>query len=170
MQHLKPYRSRDIRALGLSEQDGWRLKRYAIIADGRELDEKAVEAATQAAFLRLPMAGSLIDGQYNHGVGFQIFHFAEDIPLVSPVYYWKWGSVLFNAHQMRSYSDSPYQIVDGVRDVVGCIWEMEVVAFEVRAWRDLVLSESSATEAEVTRYLGTAASREAGRRPDVPVF
>lgn len=161
MHHLAPFQRREIRALELARTDGWRLKRYAIVADSRVFDPSAVEAATQAAFDRLPPAGTLDDANGNHGVGLQIFHFADEIPLVSPVFYWKWGSVLFNSHQMRSYSESPYKIVDGVREVVGCIWEMELVDFEVRAWRDMVLAGGADPGARVARYLDCLAS-EAG--------
>lgn len=159
MQHFKTFQDRTVRALDISERDSWRLKRYAIIAAHREYDTGGVMAATDAAFARLPKAGTLQDAQSNHGIGFQIIHFAEDIPLVSPVFYWTWGSVLFNAHQMRSYRQAPYEIVDGVRDVVGCIWEMQLVAFEVRAWRDTVLSGHGEAETNVAKYL-TMQSRE----------
>ena len=158
MQHLEPYRRRDIRHLEQVDCNGWRLKRYAIIADGRAFDPLVVEAATAAALERLPKAGTLTDGQDNHGIGVQIFHFAEQIPLVSPVFYWKWGSVLFNAHQVRSYSTSPYKIVDGVREVVGCIWEMELVSFEVQAWRNIVLGGDADPNDRVERYLNASAA------------
>ena len=160
MQHLEPYQHREIRQLNLADSDGWRLKRYAIVADDRTLDPLAVDAATQGAFERLPKARTLSDAQSNHGIGFQIFHFSEQIPLVSPVFYWKWGSVLFNAHQMRSYSDNPYKIVDGVRDIVGCIWEMELVNFEVQAWRDIVLREGADPDARVAQYLKANAASQ----------
>lgn len=160
MQHLERYQRREVRKLALAENKGWRLKRYAIVADGRTLDPLAIDAATQGALERLPKAGMLLDAEENHGIGFQIFHFAEQIPLVSPVFYWKSGSVLFNAHQMRSYSDTPYKIEDGVRDVVGCIWEMELVNFEVQAWRDTVLREGTDPENRIATYLKANAASQ----------
>lgn len=153
MKHVQPFRSRKVQSLGLAAQDGWRIKRYAIVADNRALNPQGVAAATEAAFARLPKAGPLEDGQGNHGVGFQILHFSEEIPLVSPVFYWQWGSVLFNAHQMRSYTESPYEVVDGVAEVVGCVWEMELVAFESAAWRENVLTSGADIATRVERYL-----------------
>lgn len=153
MQHLERYRTRETRVLGLANGNGWRLKRYVIVAPDRRFDATAVEAATKAALVRLPPAGTLDDADSNHGIGVQIFHFAEQVPLTSHVFYWKWGSVLFNSHQMRSYSEEPYEIVDGVSDVVGCVWEMELVNFEVQAWRDIVLSGGANPVSSVAQYL-----------------
>jgi hypothetical protein len=69
------------------------LKGYAILADGSALDEAISRAAAEEALRRLPRAGSLKDETGNQGVGFQIVHFAE-VAIVSPVFYWQWGSVL----------------------------------------------------------------------------
>lgn len=158
MHHLAPFRRRKISALDPARGEGWHLKRYAILAESRVFDPAAVDVATQAALKRLPPAGALNDADNNHGVGVQLFHFSEEIPLVSPVFYWRWGSVLFNAHQLRSYSETPYEIVDGVRDVVGCIWEMELVSFEVRSWRDIVLTEGAEPAKRIEQYLAAHAS------------
>lgn len=160
MDHFSPFEKRDIQVIGMSRSSGWRLKRYAIIAKNRALNENAIALATDAAFERLPPAGTLENSAGNHGVGFQIFHFSEQIPLVSPVFYWKWGSVLSNAHQMRSYDNSSYKIVDGAEDVVGCIWEMEIVTFEVQLWRDVVLGPNSGYAADIDRYLSVAFERQ----------
>lgn len=153
---FKPFKPRVVHPLSLSRQHGWRLKRYRIMADNRTEDEAAIAAATAAAFARLPTAGRLEDADGNHGVGFQIFHFSEEIPLVSPVFYWTRGSVLSHPMQMRSYSEAPYEIVDGVPDVVGCIWEMEIVTYEITAWRNIVLADGVDVSARVERYLRAA--------------
>ncbi|MEM9348649.1 MAG: hypothetical protein AAGA47_00175 [Pseudomonadota bacterium] len=153
--HLAPYKHRQTHNLSLASGKGWQLKRYAIVAKGRVLSETAVKAATNAAFDRLPEAGTLDKPEGNHGIGFQLFHFSEQIPLVSPVFYWMWGSVLSNALQMRSYSEAPYKLVDGVAEVVGCIWEMEIVQHEINAWRDLVLNDGQEPQQRVRAYLSS---------------
>lgn len=51
----------------------------------------------------------------------------------SPVFYWQWGSVLANLDQTRASWEEPTVFGDGIKEVVGCIWEMDVVSFE--NWR-----------------------------------
>lgn len=79
MGHLDPFRARTVLPLDLEHSAGWQLKRYAILADGRTFSDEIAAAATAAAFDRLPLAGTLGDADGNHGVGFQLIHFAENI-------------------------------------------------------------------------------------------
>ena len=83
--HLAPFEARAVVALPLEARDGWQMKRYAIVAQGRTLSDDVVAAATAEGFRRLPAPGVLEDGSGNHGVGFQIIHFAETA-VVSPVF------------------------------------------------------------------------------------
>ncbi|APX13526.1 hypothetical protein [Tateyamaria omphalii] len=86
MSHLDPYVAREVLTLPAMQQDGWCLKRYAIVAEGRALSQAVVEAASAEALHRLPPPGTLEDSDGNHGVGFQIIHFAETA-VISPVFY-----------------------------------------------------------------------------------
>lgn len=169
MEHFKPFERREVSALSVFHKAGWRLKRYTIRAPNRSLDDAAVAAASDAALARLPTAGGLGDAEGNHGVGFQIFHFSEQIPLVSPMFYWKWGSVLSNAHQIRSYSDTPYALVDGAGEVIGCLWEMEIVAQEIRAWRDTMLAPGGHPSDRLRDYLATSWAAPPDPVPPGPV-
>lgn len=101
MNHLQPFSSRRVLQLPAGEAKNWKLKRYGIVANDREYDSTAAVLALDAAVERLPVAGRLDDSEGNHGVGFQIVHFAE-VAIVSPVFYWMWGSVLANTSQMRA--------------------------------------------------------------------
>ncbi|HAV59431.1 hypothetical protein [uncultured Planktomarina sp.] len=138
MSYLETFRPRNVLALPLAKQGDWRLKRYAILADGKNFDQAVASSATAEAINRLPKAGDLSDEATNHGVGFQIIHFAE-VAVVSPVFLWQWGSVLANIDQLRSPWENPTSFDDGKAEVIGCIWEMEIVCFEVQAWRDTIL-------------------------------
>ena len=106
MKHLMPFEPRTVLSLPVAERDGWRLKQYAVVSDGRAHDQKVHSAAFDAAMRQLPDAGALADADGNHGIGFQIVHFAE-VAVVSPVFYWQWGSVLANVDQMRAPWNSP---------------------------------------------------------------
>lgn len=152
MNHLQPFQSRKVSALPLATQNGWRLKRYAIFADGRDFDEEVASSATSEAISRLPQVGEIGDDSSNHGVGFQIIHFAE-VAVVSPVFFWQWGSVLAQSHQLRASWETPTSFGDGVEEVVGCVWEMEVICFEVNAWKNTVLCNMGTPTERVAKYL-----------------
>ena len=101
MNHLQPYTDRKVLVLPLAEVNGWKLKRYAILANDKTFDPIAASSSLDAAIERLPAAGNLEDPGGNHGIGIQLVHFAE-AAVVSPVFYWVWGSVLANTHQMSA--------------------------------------------------------------------
>ncbi len=152
MDHLQSFRSRPVEALPVFQSSGWTLKRYAIFADGRSFDDAVALAASSEALRRLPKAGNLSDSDGNHGIGFQIIHFAQ-IAVVSPVFYWRWGSVLANIDQLRASWDAPTKFGDGVSDVVGCIWEMEIGQFEIEAWKATFLSPTGTPEERLSDYI-----------------
>ena len=152
MKHLQPFRPRPVQTLSLFQQDGWRLKQYAILAEAREFDQRVASAASEAAIKALPRAGKLEQEDGNHGVGFQIVHFAE-VAVVSPVFYWQWGSVLANLPQMRAPWEKPTEFAEGVTEVAGCVWEMQIVQFEVDAWIDTLLAGSGDPDKNLGSYL-----------------
>jgi len=152
LQHFQSYQSRTTRVLPTIQTNGWDLKRYAILAKNRHYVPEITSSALDAAILRLPAAGKLGDTDGNHGIGFQIVHFAE-AAVVSPVFYWMWGSVLSNVTQMRADWGEPSSFTTGVSEVVGCVWEMEIVNFEIQAWKETMLSESGSASEKLSRYL-----------------
>ena len=159
MNSLQPYRPRPVVILPSLERKGWYLKRYAILADGRAFDEAIATAAAEAAFSRLPKAGSLDDETGNHGVAFQLVHLAE-VAVISPVFYWQWGSVLAHVDQMRASWEAPTEFGDGVKEVVGCIWEMNIVRFEVEAWTTELLDGAKSAADGLAAYLRQHASSD----------
>ena len=152
LEHLKPFKEREVLRLESANTSGWQLKRYAILADGRAFDAEVAAAATAEALKRLPKAGSLTDAAGNHGIGFQIIHFAETA-VVSPVFYWQWGSVLAQPFQIKAYWDEPTVFKDGVDEIVGCIWEMNIVRDEVKAWTETMLGRSQNPLEQLPDYL-----------------
>lgn len=162
MNNLQPYRPRPVLALPAIENSGWYLKRYAILADGRSFDDTIATAAAEEALRRLPEPGSLNDEEGNQGVAFQIVHFAQ-VAVVSPVFYWQWGSVLAHLDQMRASWDAPTEFRDGVKEVVGCIWEMNIVQFEVGAWATQLLDGGKSTEDGLAAYLRQYAASDANK-------
>lgn len=153
MTHLAPFQARDVLALAPVTAKGWTLKRYAILAEGRDYDEAVATAATDAALARLPEAGPLEDASGNHGLGFQIIHFAETA-VVAPLFYWQWGSVLAHGDQLRAPWDAPTAFATGSAEVFGCVWEMDIVTFEVDAWRRTMLDGHGAPAGYIAAMTG----------------
>jgi len=152
MSHISPFRARKTVPLSDVVQNGWTLKRYAILSDGRVFNHAITDAAAAEALVRLPAPGALQDSTKNHGIGFQIVHFAQTA-VVSPIFYWQWGSVLARVPQMRAAWQTPTKFGDGVPEVVGCIWEMDIISFEVNAWKNSILSDDKTSEDQLQNYL-----------------
>ena len=152
MDHLQPYFPRKVLVLPTAETHGWKFKRYGILAKGKTYDPVTVSFSLEAAIERLPEAGSLRDPNGNHGVGIQLIHFAE-VAVVSPVFYWVWGSVLASTDQMRAQWNTSDKFNTGVKEVVGCIWEMQILCFEIQSWKESMLSGEGIPEENLSNYL-----------------
>jgi len=152
LNHLQTYSPRKVLRLPTGNANGWQLKMYGIIAENKKLNSASVNSALNAAIERLPKAGSLDDPSGNHGVGFQIVHFAE-VAVVSPVFYWIWGSVLASTDQMRAPWGDSANFETGVTEVVGCVWEMQIMCFETQSWKQKMLSGVGTPEQNVARYI-----------------
>ncbi len=152
MEHLEPFVPRRVSPLPLATTKGWQLKRYAILSEGRDFDESVAQAALQAVSAQLPKAGKLADTAGNHGIGIQIIHFAETA-VVSPSFFWQWGSVLAQLGQVRAPWENPTAFEVGEPQIIGCIWEMEIVAQEVQAWKETVLGAHGIPSAGLEQYL-----------------
>lgn len=152
MEHLKQFCSRSALSLPTMKDQGWLLKQYAIFAEGKNFDNNISSSARIEAIKRLPDAGSLMDGTGNHGVGFQIIHFGKTA-VMSPVFYWQWGNVLAKIEHMRARWEAPTIFGDGEAGIVGCIWEMNIVSFEVNAWKNTLLNNDGTQTKRLAAYL-----------------
>jgi len=152
VEHLQQFCARSVLSLSMVKDRGWQLKQYAILANGRSFDNNIASSARTEALKRLPDAGSLIDGTGNHGVGFQIIHFTET-GVMSPVFYWQWGNVLANIQPMRAKWETPTVFGDGMKEIVGCIWEMGIVSFEANAWKNTLLNNDGPPKERLATYL-----------------
>ena len=152
MEHLQTFQRRKTLVLPTADHDGWKLKRYCILANHRSYDVEIDASALHAATERLPTAGKLSEQGGNHAIGFQIVHFAE-VAIVSPVFYWIWGSVLANVDQMRAPWSNPTRFETGVKEVIGCTWELEIINFEAQCWRTYMLNDVEEPSVRLNRYV-----------------
>ena len=141
-----PHRPRAIRYLRAERVADWRLKLYTIAADGPTARPALVDAALRRAPAIFP-TGALADQR--HGVGFITVHDARTASIA--LYYW-WQS--FNELHQRILvgpKHDPGAMAPLVHASAGCVWELEVIDFERRAWLADVLA--SADGPDVERYL-----------------
>ena len=141
-----PYKPRHVRFIRREDVDGWRLKLYGISLNGKEPDPEFVDATRDlaAAVLPQPAAG---DGHY--GVAFATAHDATSL-YIALVYWWQSENELHQRIYV-STKDGPIAFVPVENQPAGCVWELEIVDFERRAWIEDVLANPDGPDLE--RYL-----------------
>jgi hypothetical protein len=143
-----PHQPRPIRFMRLEHVGDWRLKLYGIALPGRTPREELVDATLRLAPDVFPDDG--------YHVGFVTVHDSATFGIA--LYYW-WQSA--NELHQRIYVsplDDPSALTKLSDPAAGCVWEIEVVDFERRAWLEDVLANPDGPDIE--RYLGRSFSRE----------
>jgi hypothetical protein len=150
------YSPRLVKAFPPLEVGGRLLKVYGLFAEPER-------ASTFAApeWLRQQVASVLHESpqQGDHPVGFLILHYAMDgdYLLVGQWYdanmikHWVRGSVV---DPEGSTTFTPL----AQRDLVACVWELEVIKFERDAWVNTVLARGRLDQASLDAYLATTFS------------
>jgi hypothetical protein len=54
---------------------------------------------------------------------------------------------------MRAQWNSSCKFETGVKEVVGCVWEMQIVCYETDAWANTMLGKIGTVDEELIRYL-----------------
>ena len=54
---------------------------------------------------------------------------------------------------MKVHWNEPTVFKDGVDEIVGCVWEMNIVRDEVKAWTDTMLGRSQNPLDQMSKYL-----------------
>jgi hypothetical protein len=120
--------TRQVRFIGREQLGSWQMKVYGIGTHAPDARPEFVEATLEAARQALPEGG---------GAGFVIAHDARSAGL-SRVYWWSNENEIHGRFFASPLGDpaafGPY---DGTG--VGCVWELEVIDFERRAWLEDVL-------------------------------
>ena len=142
-----PYQPRHVRFIRREDVEGWRLKLYGIALNGKEPDPEFVEATRDLAASVLPQPPA---GADRYGVGFATAHDAASA-YIALVYWWANENEL---HQRISVSPkrSPIAFVPVENQPAGCVWELEIVDFERRAWIEDVLANPEGPDLD--RYFG----------------
>jgi hypothetical protein len=122
------YRSRSIRFIRREDLGEWRLKVYGIGTHAPDARPEFVAATLDAAREALPDGG---------GAGFVIAHDAKEAGL-GLVYWWANENEV-HGRFFASPLDDPAAFVPVDGTGLACVWEMEVIDFERRAWLEHVL-------------------------------
>jgi hypothetical protein len=148
-----PYKPRHVRFISRDDVEGWQLKLYGIAVNGQEPRPEFVAATRDLAARVLPQPPA---GEDHYGVGFAIAHDARAVG-IALVYFWKSENEL---HQRIYVSpkDDPAAFTPVENQPAGCVWELEVVDFERRAWLEDVLSNAAGPDLDA--YLERSFSRD----------
>jgi hypothetical protein len=122
------YRPRTVKFIRREQLDGWRLKVYGIGTHAADARPAFVDATLEAA------RGALPDGG---GTGFVIAHDAAGAGL-GLVYWWANENEI-HGRFFHSPLDDPSRVTPIAGTGLACVWEMEVLDFERRAWLEHVL-------------------------------
>lgn len=139
-----PHRTRPIRFARRVHPGPWHLKLYTIATHGAHCRDELIEETLRRAPDVLPAPGA-----DRHGVGFIIVHDAATASIA--LYAW-WES--FNELHQRVFvgpKDDPRAMRQLANQTAGCVWELEVIDFERRAWLADMLANP--TGPDVARYL-----------------
>jgi hypothetical protein len=133
--------TRTIRYIRREDLGDWRLKVYGIGTHAPDARPEFVDATIEAA------RGALPDGG---GTGFVIAHDANAAGL-GLVYWWANENEI-HARFFVSPLEDPEAMEEHNGTGLACVWEMEVLDFERRAWLEHVLKGG-----DVDAYLGVVA-------------
>jgi hypothetical protein len=147
-----PHRTRPICYVRAERVGDWRLKLYTIATHGQSVRPSLVDEALRRATAIFPTP-ALADQR--HGIGFVTVHDARTASIA--LYYW-WQS--FNELHQRILvgpKDDPSAMTPLVHASAGCVWELEVIDFERRAWLADVLANPDGPDVDgyLSRHLET---------------
>jgi hypothetical protein len=125
------HQTRSIRFIRREDLGDWRVKVYGIGTHAPDARLEFVAATLDAAREVLPEGG---------GAGFVIAHDAKTAGL-GLVYWWANDNEI-HGRFFASPLDDPAALVPNDGTGLSCVWEMEVLDFERRAWLEDVLKHS----------------------------
>lgn len=141
-----PHRTRPIRFLRPERIGDWRLKIYTIATHAQTVRQDFLDETLRLAPAIFPNPARAGE---RHGIGFVIAHDAMTACIA--LYYW-WQS--FNELHQRIFvgpKHDPGAMTQIANQTAGCVWELEVIDFERRAWLGDVLANPAGPDVE--RYL-----------------
>lgn len=133
---FNPYKARPIQFLQLHAQGDWKIKMYSISSKQPVVSSAHIERAKALLAEVLPSGAS--DAE-QYGIAFSIIHEGNDgnYVLVS----WWTGENMLRHYVYADTPDQPhvYKNFSQTTGIVSCVWELEILYFEKKAWSKTVL-------------------------------
>ncbi|MYD32458.1 MAG: hypothetical protein F4W98_01065 [Acidimicrobiales bacterium] len=143
------YRPRPIRHLSTQTVQGWHLKTYGINAMPQRSDD-VLDPDVEAAAARV--GHGLLEGLETSNTGRYGFLIIHQGGLANWLLVNRWAEdILLRSELFRAGHDAPTDFQPETSDLIGCLWELEVVDFERRAWTEAVIKGNGG----VDRYMAT---------------
>src|SRR5918992_797109 len=139
------HKPRSIRSIRRENLDGWRLKVYGIGTHAPDARDELVDATVGAAHEVLPDGG---------GEAFVIAHDANG-GCLALVYWWANENEIHHAF-FASPLDDPGTLARWGGTGMSCVWEMEVIDFERRAYLEHQLTAAGSLRLSTSRASSSA--------------
>ncbi len=132
------YKPRDIRFLEIAELGGWRIKLYGITQKGDRIHPNLMESAKRIVEKKLPRPAV---GGGRYGIAVLMVHQGREGGFVILD---SWVGENMLEHHAYYLAKPDFQEYRELRrdEPAFCVWEMEVIDFERRAWTKRVLANS----------------------------
>lgn len=134
-----PYIARPIRYLGLAEPNGFRLKQYAILYGGGPFREDDFAAGMHLALEALPAPAVTT---MRPGVGFAIAHQGNGADYVVLAWWDNENELPLRVFVRPQTAGGAWRPARGGESV--CVWDLEVIGFERRAYVQTLLNGGDA--------------------------
>jgi len=138
MPQFTPYIARPIRYLGLTEPGGYRLKQYAILYGGGPFRDADFAVGLRLAFESLPIPAATT---VRPGVGFVIAHQGNGADYAVLAWWDNENELPLRVFVRPQTADGQWRPAHGGESV--CVWDLDVIAFERRAYVETVLGGGS---------------------------
>jgi len=139
-----PHLARPIRFVRCEQIGDWRIKLYTIATHGEVAHPELVDQMLRRAPAIFPQPAH---GDSRHGIGFLIAHDAMTASFA--LYSW-WQA--FNELHQRVYvgpKGDARATPQLASEIAGCVWELEVIDFERRAWLTDVLANPAGPDVDL---------------------
>jgi hypothetical protein len=146
MHVTEPYAPRERRHVELIELAGYRLKLYTVRHADRELSAESLDHALSAAGALLPQPAR---SEQRPGAGFAIHHAGRGMDFFVLAWWDEENELCLRVltrprNDLRDWREVRYH-------TVGCVWDLEIIAFERDAYVATVLARTG--EADIAGYL-----------------
>jgi len=138
MPDFRPYIARPIRYLGIAEPEGYRLKQYAILYGGGPFREDDFANGVNLAYESLPTPAVT---NVRPGVGFAIAHQGNGADYAVLAWWDNENELPLRVFVRPQTADGQWRAARGGESV--CVWDLEVIGFERRAYVETVLGGGS---------------------------